>query len=161
MERVGTPGRGWLAIPACSMNRTRGQVNTLRPCSNAPGWNTCVWPPCSGPAHELNEFRELNLNFRKQWSAKKHWPFTSARWIPQGSCLLLLLQFQKWRIACYLFGPDFCCLCLHCDVTGCTSRPAGRSRDCPLGKDSCRNAGDCINLSLVWGAVQVTLTAPL
>lgn len=29
------------------------------------------WPPCPDPAHELNEFWELNLNFRKQWSAKK------------------------------------------------------------------------------------------
>lgn len=29
------------------------------------------WLPCPDPAHELNEFQELNVNFRKQHSAKK------------------------------------------------------------------------------------------
>lgn len=30
------------------------------------------WSLCPDPAHEFSEFRELNLNFRKQQSAKKH-----------------------------------------------------------------------------------------
>lgn len=134
-KTVGKSGRERLIIPVCSTNKNRGHMNMLCPEVMPLAEIPVFWPPCPDPAHELNEFWELNLNFRKQWSAKKCWPFTSARLIPQGSCLLLLLQLWKWRIACYLFGPDFCCFLLHWIVTGCSSRQA-ESGDCPLGRYS-------------------------
>lgn len=70
-KTVGRSGDEGLIIPVCTMSKTGGQMSTLCPEVMPLAEIPVFGPPCPDPAHELNKFQELTLNFRQQQSAKK------------------------------------------------------------------------------------------